>query len=94
MKRLKRFDPGQVVATPGALAAFEASGDSLLDYLERHLSGDLGDVNPEDARENELSLKYGWRLLSAIFCIFLTYSRNIPQRASPNACSSDDVPIE
>jgi hypothetical protein len=54
-----------VVATPGALAALEASGESLSDYLTRHLSGDWGDVDAEDARENELSLKRGWRLLSA-----------------------------
>lgn len=63
---MNRFNPGQVVATPGALAALEASGDSLLSYLQRHLSGDWGDVAPEDARdENELSLKNDWRLLSA-----------------------------
>jgi hypothetical protein len=53
------------VATPGALAALEASGESLSDYLTRHLSGDWGDVDAEDARENELRLKRGWRLLSA-----------------------------
>ena len=62
---MNRFNPGQVVATPGALAALEASGESLSDYLTRHLSGDWGDVDAEDARENELSLKRGWRLLSA-----------------------------
>jgi hypothetical protein len=62
---VNRFNPGQVVATPGALAALEASGESLSDYLTRHLSGDWGDVDAEDARENELSLKRGWRLLSA-----------------------------
>ena len=62
---MNRFNPGQVVATPGALAALEASGESLFDYLARHLSGDWGDVDAEDAQENELSLKYGWRLLSA-----------------------------
>jgi hypothetical protein len=62
---VNRFNPGQVVATPGALAALEASGESLFDYLTRHLSGDWGDVNAEDSQENELSLKYGWRLLSA-----------------------------
>ena len=59
------FNPGQVVATPGALAALEASGESLFDYLTRHLSGDWGKVNAEDAQENELSLKHSWRLLSA-----------------------------
>ena len=62
---MNRFNPGQVVATPGALAALEASGESLSDYLTRHLSGDWGDLDAEDARENELSLKRGWRLLSA-----------------------------
>jgi hypothetical protein len=62
---VNRFNPGQGVATPGALAALEASGESLFDYLTRHLSGDWGDVNAEDALENELSLKHGWRLLSA-----------------------------
>jgi hypothetical protein len=62
---VNRFNPCQVVATPGALAALETSGDSLFDYLTRHLSGDWGDVNAEDSQENELSLKYGWRLLSA-----------------------------
>jgi hypothetical protein len=53
------------VATPGALAALEASGESLFDYLARHLSSDWGEVDAEDARENELSLENGWRLLSA-----------------------------
>ena len=62
---MNRFNPGQVVATPGALAAFEASGESHFDYLTRHLSGDWGDVDAEDASENEVSLKHGWRLLSA-----------------------------
>jgi hypothetical protein len=62
---VSRFNPGKAVATPGALAAFEASGESLFDYLTRHLSGDWGNVDAEDAQENEPSLKYGWRLLSA-----------------------------
>jgi hypothetical protein len=62
---VNRFNPGQVVATPGALAALEASGESLFEYLKRHLSGHWGNVDAEDARDNELSLEHGWRLLSA-----------------------------
>jgi hypothetical protein len=62
---VNRFNPGQLVATPGALAALEASGESLFDYIARHLSGDWGDVDAGDAQENELSLKHSWRLLSA-----------------------------
>ena len=60
-----KFQPGQIMATPGALDAFEASGESPLAFLERHLDGDWGDLSPEDIRENELSLQHGWRLLSA-----------------------------
>ena len=33
--------------------------------LERHRSGDWGDVSPEDARENEVSVRYGFRILSS-----------------------------
>jgi hypothetical protein len=53
-----------VVATPGTLAALEGSGESLLTYLQRHLSGDWGEVDEHDARENELSLKHGLRIMS------------------------------
>jgi hypothetical protein len=60
-----RFQPGQIVATPGALEAFEASGESPLAFLQRHLAGDWGELDEHDTRENELSLQHGWRLLSA-----------------------------
>ena len=60
-----KFEPGQIVATPGALEVLRASGDDPLAYLVRHLSGDWGDLSEEDWRENELSLQNGWRLLSA-----------------------------
>ena len=61
--RLK-FPAGQLVATPGALAALETSGDSLFTYLQRHLAGDWGEVDEDDRRENELSLEKGFRLMS------------------------------
>ena len=60
-----KFSPGSIVATPGALAALEASGDDPMAYLVRHLAGDWGDVDEDDRRENELSLIHGFRLLSA-----------------------------
>jgi hypothetical protein len=60
-----KFDPGRILATPGALDAIASSGDDPLDFLFRHLDGDWGDLSPEDIRENELSLQHGWRLLSA-----------------------------
>jgi len=60
-----KFSPGSIVATPGALAALEASGDDLMAYLVRHIAGDWGEVDEQDRRENELSLVRGFRLLSA-----------------------------
>ncbi len=63
MKRL--FTLGQVVATPGALAALEKAGQQPGDFLARHVSGDWGEVPPEDIKENEFSLHHGFRLLSA-----------------------------
>ena len=59
------FDLGAMVATPGALALLEASGESPIALLDRHRSGDWGEVSPGDARENARSLKYGWRVLSS-----------------------------
>jgi hypothetical protein len=54
-----RFPLGQTVATPGALGILETMSTS------RHQSGDWGDVPPEDATENELSVEQGFRILSS-----------------------------
>ncbi len=58
------FEPGQIVATPGALELAE-QGINLLAYLARHLNGDWGDLDDEDKKENDFSLKNGFRLLSS-----------------------------
>jgi hypothetical protein len=60
-----RFESGRVVATPGALGALEEAGADALALLSRHLRGDWGEVPKEDARENERSLKHGFRVLSS-----------------------------
>jgi hypothetical protein len=36
------FGVGQLVATPGALAALEKTGQSPVDFLTRHVTGDFG----------------------------------------------------
>ena len=60
------FSAGRIVATPGALALLEQANKSPLELLSRHLRGDWGDdLCQEDKTENELSLKYGFRLLSS-----------------------------
>jgi hypothetical protein len=60
-----KFSLGEIVATPGALAAFEEAGEAPLLYLQRHAGGDWGEVDEDDRKENELSLEQGFRLLSA-----------------------------
>ena len=60
------FPLGRLVATPGALALLRCAGEDLLPaLLERHRSGDWGDVSPEDARKNEVSVRYGFRVISS-----------------------------
>ena len=57
------FPLGQLVATPNALRQIAAP--EMLAALARHASGDWGDLDEHDRQENELSLKEGFRLLSA-----------------------------
>jgi hypothetical protein len=59
------FPLGRLVATPGALQALEASAESTLTYLTRHLQGDWGDLDEEDCKANERALECGDRLLSS-----------------------------
>ena len=59
------FPLGSVVATPGALEVLEETGTDALELLRRHAAGDWGEVPPEDARENERSVRNGWRVLSS-----------------------------
>jgi hypothetical protein len=58
------FNLGQLVATPGVLAALETSGDSIFSFVQRHVAGDWGEVDKHDRREDELSLEQTLRLLS------------------------------
>ena len=62
---MRKFDLGKTLATPGALAALEASGQSPAFFLDRHVQGDWGEVNAEDKLLNDVALVSGERLLSA-----------------------------
>jgi hypothetical protein len=59
------FPLGRLVATPGALALLAGAGENPAVLLARHVSGDWGEVPPEDARENELSVREGFRIVSS-----------------------------
>jgi hypothetical protein len=60
------FPLGRLVATPGAIDLLRSAGEDLLPaLLARHQSGDWGDVPEEDARENEVSVRHGYRIVSS-----------------------------
>ena len=59
------FPLGQIVGTPGALRALEHAEQPPAEFLSRHVTGDWGELDEEDVRENDFSVQYGYRILSA-----------------------------
>jgi hypothetical protein len=60
-----RFSPGQTVITPGALDALAKAEQHPGDFLQRHLSGDWGELCEDDKAENQTALECDLRLMSA-----------------------------
>ena len=58
------FALGRLVATPCALELLTRTEQTPLEFLARHSSGDWGESCPEDAKENDFSVKAGFRILS------------------------------
>lgn len=58
-----RFQLGQIVITPGANVALNR--EDVVTGLQRHLSGDFGDMSEEDVAYNEEALEIGGRIMSA-----------------------------
>jgi len=47
------------------LLTLEKAGQQPQEFLDRHGNGDWGEVDSHDAKENEISLQSGLRLLSS-----------------------------
>jgi hypothetical protein len=59
------FKLGQMLTTPGALAALKESNQTPMEFICRHQSGDWGEMDDEDKALNDAALRDGSRLLSA-----------------------------
>lgn len=59
-----KFPLGRVVATPGAMALLEKQGVHPGTLLERHATGDWGDLGKEDKCLNDLAVTSENRILS------------------------------
>lgn len=60
-----KFNLGRVVATPGCLQVLNEARQTPTDFLKRHVSGDWGDLEKDDKRENDAALESGGRIFSA-----------------------------
>jgi hypothetical protein len=58
------FALGRLVATPGTLELLTRTKQTPLEFLARHSRGDWGECCPEDASENDFSVKAGFRIFS------------------------------
>lgn len=59
------FSLGQIFLTIGAKEALEEAEQNAFDFLSRHQTGDFGLVCKDDWKENEVSIKEGFRILSS-----------------------------
>jgi hypothetical protein len=59
------FDTGFIVRTSGALVALIAAHVSESSLIERHLSGDFGELGPEDQEQNRRAIAEGGRVMSS-----------------------------
>ena len=66
MKAKPHFHLGQLVCTPGIMAAFNLH--EITELLLRHISHDWGDLCKSDKQMNEAALTSGDRILSCYQC--------------------------
>lgn len=63
--RKPRFALGQVVATPGALEALETAKQTPIEFLQRHVVLDQGELDEEDQQTNLEAVANGERVLTS-----------------------------
>ena len=56
---------GRLLSTPGAIEAMAKAGQDPLELINRHRTGDWGDVDAQDWAANDQAANAGERVLSA-----------------------------
>ena len=64
IREKKSFPLGQVLITPPAEAVLQEAGRTFQEFLDRHASGDWGEIDVDDWNANEDALTSGARLMS------------------------------
>lgn len=59
------FPLGKVVATPAALELLDFHAIDSFKLIQRHQSGDYGDLDPHDLKRNTEALECGARIFSS-----------------------------
>jgi hypothetical protein len=60
-----KFRLGRLVITPGALELIQGEGREPMEFVERHVRGDFGDLDEHDRLANEAAIGNGTRILSS-----------------------------
>ena len=64
IREKKSFPLGQVLIAPPAEAVLQEAGRTFQEFLDRHASGDWGEIDVDDWNANEEALTSGARLMS------------------------------
>lgn len=65
MQPLMLFRLGRLRATNGAIRTLTTAAADPIEYVARHLAGDLGDLDVADSAANDRALQLGERIISA-----------------------------
>jgi hypothetical protein len=60
----EKFDLGLLLITPAAEQAIHESGNTPIEFIERHARGDWGELCEADRKANERALQGGSRIFS------------------------------
>lgn len=63
-ERKQRFPLGRIMATTQCLSELESSGQTPLEFIQQHATGQWGLVCEDDRQANEDALRDGERVLS------------------------------